>query len=136
MRFLFTERSCYRMNTTIHKKILSLLLAVIMCLTVVLGLGTKITFAAGEQAEVYIISYPRDGDANLDYSGIWGHGNLQFMNGWTSGSSVYTMFRTMGSYEGGICYCIEPGVPLNNGDRLSKWGEDFWKTILLSITAP
>lgn len=127
MRFLFTERSCYRMSTTIHKKILSLLLAVIMCLTVVLGLGTKITFAAGEQAEVYIISYPRDGDANLDYSGIWGHGNLQFMNGWTSGSSVYTMFRTMGSYEGGICYCIEPGVPLNNGDRLSKWGEDFWE---------
>lgn len=116
------------MNTNIHKKILSLLLAVIMCLTAVLGLGTKITFASGEQAEVYIISYPRDGDANLDYSGIWGHGNLQFMNGWTSGSSVYTMFRTMGSYEGEICYCIEPGVPLNNGDRLSKWGEDFWET--------
>lgn len=114
------------MNAAIKRSV-SLLLAVVMCLATLLGIGTTTAFAAGEQAEVYLIAYPRSGDANLDYSGTWGHGNLQYMNGWSSSSSAYTMLRTVGSYEGNICYCIEPGVPLDNGDRLSKWGEDFWE---------
>ena len=32
----------------------------------------------------------------------------------------------MGSYDGNICYCIEPGVPQESGDRLTKKGENFW----------
>lgn len=32
----------------------------------------------------------------------------------------------MGSFEGNICYCIEPGIPQETGDRYTKKGEDFW----------
>lgn len=112
---------------TMMKKSVSMLMAALLCLSAFMGFGTTTAFAATETDEVLLISYPRDGDANLDYSGTWGHGNLRYMNGWTSGSSIYTTVRAMGSYEGNICYCIEPGVPLDNGDVLTKWGEDFWE---------
>ena len=112
---------------TKFKRSLSMLMAVLLCFSAFMGIGTTTAFAASETDEVVLISYPRDGDANLDYSGTWGHENLQYMNGWNSGSSVYTTVRAMGSFEGNICYCIEPGVPLDNGDVLTKWGEDFWE---------
>ena len=32
----------------------------------------------------------------------------------------------MGSYEGNICYCIEPGVSQQTGNSFMKKGEDFW----------
>ncbi len=32
----------------------------------------------------------------------------------------------MGTFESNICYCIEPGVPLDIGDRLTDWDENFW----------
>lgn len=115
------------MFATTCKRGLSLFLAVLLCFTAVLGFGTTTAFAAGEQSDVYLVAYPREGDANLDYSGTWGHDNLQYMNGWSSGRSLFTIVRAMGSYEGNICYCIEPGVPLETGDSLSKWGEDFWE---------
>ena len=115
------------MFATTCKRGLSLFLAVLLCFTAVLGFGTTTAFAAGEQSDVYLVAYPREGDANLDYSGTWGHDNLRYMNGWSSGRSLFTIVRAMGSYEGNICYCIEPGVPLETGDSLSKWGEDFWE---------
>ena len=115
------------MFATTCKRGLSLFLAVLLCFTAVLGFGTTTAFAAGEQSDVYLVAYPREGDANLDYSGTWGHDNLRYMNGWSSGRSLFTIVRAMGSYEGNICYCIEPGIPLETGDSLSKWGEDFWE---------
>ena len=111
------------MKTQKFKRTLSLFLAMLMCVTTLFGMGTT-AFAAEETDEVYLISYPRDGDAN--YSGEWGHGSLSFMNGWFSGTSRYTTVRAMGSYEGNICYCIEPGVPQESGDSFTKKGEDFW----------
>lgn len=101
----------------------SMLLALLMCFSTIFGLGTT-AFAAGEQAEVYMIGFPRDGDAN--YGGEWGHPNLNYMNGWTSGKSNYTNIRAMNSYEGNICYCIEPGVPQDTGDTFTNWDENFW----------
>lgn len=68
--------------------------------------------------------YPRDGDAN--YGGEWGHDSLSFMNGWSTATSRFTTIRAMGSYEGNICYCIEPGVPQQTGNTFTKKGEDFW----------
>lgn len=62
------------------KKGVSMLLAMVMCLTTFLGIGTTTAFAAGEQADVYLVGFPRDGDAN--YGGEWGHGSHTFMNGW------------------------------------------------------
>ena len=111
------------MKTQKIKKCMSLFLAALMCVTTLCGMGTT-AFAAEETDEVYLISYPRDGDAN--YGGEWGHGSFNFMNGWSSGSSRYTTVRAMGSYDGNICYCIEPGVPQESGDRFTKKGENFW----------
>ena len=101
----------------------SLFLALLMCFSTMLGLGTT-AYAAGEQAEVYMIGFPRDGDAN--YGGEWGHPDLNYMNGWTSGKSNYTNIRAMNSYEGNICYCIEPGVPQDTGDVFTSRDENFW----------
>lgn len=111
------------MKTQKFKRTLSLFLAMLMCVTTLFGTGTT-AFAAEETDEVYPISYPRDGDAN--YGGEWGHDGLSFMNGWSTATSRFTTIRAMGSYEGNICYCIEPGVPQQTGNTFTKKGEDFW----------
>ncbi|MFQ9831941.1 MAG: SpaA isopeptide-forming pilin-related protein [Oscillospiraceae bacterium] len=111
------------MKTQKFKRTLSLFLAMLMCVTTLFGMGTT-AFAAEETDEVYLISYPRDGDAN--YGGEWGHNSLSFMNGWSTATSRFTTIRAMGSYEGNICYCIEPGVPQQTGNSFTKKGEDFW----------
>lgn len=112
------------MNTTIQKRGISLLLAVIMCLSSFVGIGTTTAYAAEETDEVCLVSFPRDGDAN--YGAEWGHDSHEFMNGWSAQKSRYTTVYSMGSYDGNICYCIEPGVPLKTGDRFTKKGENFW----------
>ena len=117
------------MKTQKIKKDMSLFLAALMCVTTLFGVGTT-AYAAEETDEVCLVSFPRDGDAN--YGGEWGHGSFNFMNGWSSDSSRYTTVRAMGSYEGNICYCIEPGVPQESGDRFTKKGEDFWDNYLSS----
>lgn len=111
------------MRTKKVKKIVSLFLAVLMCVTTFAGFGTT-AYAAEETDEVYLISFPRDGDDN--YGGEWGHGSHEFMNGWSTDTSRYTSVYAMGSYNGNICYCIEIGVPLKTGDRFTKKGENFW----------
>ena len=105
------------------KRIMSLFLAALMCVTSLVGMGTT-AYAAEETDDVYLISFPRDGDSN--YNAEWGHGSLTFMNGWKTGTSRYTTVRAMGSYTGNICYCIEIGVPQQTGDSYTKKGEDFW----------
>ena len=86
------------MKTHFFKRGIAGLLSLVMCLSAFIGLGTTTAFAAGEQAEVYLISFPRSGDANLDYSGTWGHSNLHYMNGWYSGESKYTTIRGTDQY--------------------------------------
>ena len=105
------------------KRIMSLFLAALMCVTSLVGIGTT-AYAAEETDDVYLVSFPRDGDSN--YNAEWGHSNLSLMNGWKTGTSRYTTVRAMGSYNGNICYCIEIGVPQQTGDSFTKKGEDFW----------
>lgn len=111
------------MKTQKLKKCMSLFLAALMCVTTLFGVGTT-AYAAEETDEVCLVSFPRDGDAN--YGGEWGHGSYTYANGWSMASSRYTTVRAMGSYDGNICYCIEPGVPQESGDRFTKKGENFW----------
>ena len=111
------------MKTQKIKKCMSLFLAALMCVTTLFGIGTT-AYAAEETDEVCLVSFPRDGDAN--YGGEWGHGSYTYANGWSMASSRYTTVRAMGSYDGNICYCIEPGVPQKSGDRFTKKGENFW----------
>lgn len=94
------------MKKNLFKRGMAGLLSLVMCLTALVGIGTTTAYAAGERAEVYLVSFPRSGDANIDYSGTWGHPNLRYMNGWHSGASKYTTIRAMHSYDGNICYCI------------------------------
>lgn len=120
-------------KTNFWKRGLTALMAMLLCLSSFIGLGTTTAFAAGEQAEIYLVSFPRDGDAN--YGGEWGHSNLQYMNGWSSGQSSYTTVRAMGSFSGTACYCIEPGIPQNTGDVFTKWDENFWDNYPSSLNS-
>ena len=88
------------MRKNLFKRGMSGLLSLVMCLTALVGIGTTTAYAAGERAEVYLVSFPRSGDANIDYSGTWGHPDLRYMNGWHSGESKYTTIRAMHSYDG------------------------------------
>lgn len=106
------------------KRGISLMMALVLCLAGILGIGTTTAYAAGEQAEVYQIAFPRDGDAN--YHSEWGHPALQFMNGCSTGDTDQTTVRAMHSYTGEICYCIEVGVGQYTGDVYTNKGEDFW----------
>lgn len=120
------------MKTSIFRRGISGLLAVLMTFTALMGIGTTTAFAAstaGETAESYSVGFPRDGDANLDYSGTWGHDELHYMNGWTSGGATWmTTLHTIGSFDGPACYCIEPGVPRNLYRSYESYGEDYWDT--------
>ena len=111
----------------ILKRGMSGLLAVLMAFTVLAGFGTTTAFAASETAESYMISFPRNGDAAQIYSeDAWGHSAKNYMNGWATGSSNYTTLHCMDSFDGKVCYCIEPGLSRNVGDTYHGFGEDFW----------
>lgn len=110
----------------IMKKSMSGLLAVLMCFTTLIGAATP-AFAATETGTSYMVSYPRDGDASQVYSqDAWGHSAKNYMSGWSTKGSNYTTLHTMDSYDGKICYCIEPGLTRNNGDSYTALGESFW----------
>ena len=111
----------------IFKRGMSGLLAVLMAFTVLAGFGTTTAFAASKAAESYMISFPRDGDAAQIYSAdARGHSAKNYMNGWATGSSNYTTLHCMDSFDGKVCYCIEPGLSRNVGDTYYGFGEDFW----------
>ena len=113
----------------LYRRSISGLLALLICFTAILGSGVTAFAAAptGERADSYSVAFPRDGDANLDYSGTWGHDELHYMNGWTSGEATWmTTLHTIGSFDGPACYCIEPGVPRNLYRSYESYGEDYW----------
>ena len=114
------------MKTNI-KRTTALLLALVMCLTAFMGLGTATVHAAVKEGEVMPIQYPREGDAN--YDAAWGHPALTYRNGWHSNRASWNIIRAMDSYSGPVCYCIEPGVTQNTGDAFTGLGEDFWDSI-------
>ena len=115
------------MKTKFIKRGMSGLMAVLMAVTAFVGLGTTTAFAASETAESYMVSYPRDGDANQVYGEDgWGHTAKTYMNGWSTGSSRVLTLHCMDSYDGKVCYCIEPGVVRNVGDTYTKFDENFW----------
>ena len=103
------------------KRILSLLLAVLTCVTAVFSISFT-AFAASKQ-EVFLIDLPRGDETNK--SG-WGHAAKNYLNGWYTNESDGTTVKAIGDYEGPSCYCIEPGIALYSGDKLSKEVEDFW----------
>lgn len=103
------------------KRSTSLFLAVLMCFSSLIGV-TATAHAATKQ-DVYIIDLPRGKETNKEY---WGHPAYELMNGWSTFNTDYVTVKAIGDYEGDSCYCIEPGVSLYTGDKLSKEAESFW----------
>jgi hypothetical protein len=96
------------------------LLAFLMCFTVLLSAGVTPAFAASETCTTYSVGFPRDGDANQVYSNeVWGHPALTHMNGWHSNDVDLTTLHCMNSYDGQICYCIEPAVEREMGETMT-----------------
>lgn len=112
------------MKKTFFKRGTSAFLALLMCFSAMLGIGATTAYAAGEEAETVMIAFPRDGDSN--YSGEWGHSAKSYMNGWSAGESRHYNIYGMGSWYGNICYCIEPGTPLDIGDKFVSKDESYW----------
>ncbi len=103
------------------KRRTSLFLAVLMCFSSLIGV-TATAHAATKQ-DVYIIDLPRGKETNKEH---WGHPAYELMNGWSTFNTDYVTVKAIGDYEGDSCYCIEPGVSLYTGDKLSKEAESFW----------
>lgn len=103
------------------KRSTSLFLAVLMCFSSLIGV-TATAHAATKQ-DVYIIDLPRGKETNKEH---WGHPAYELMNGWSTFNTDYVTVKAIGDYDGDSCYCIEPGVSLYTGDKLSKEAESFW----------
>ncbi|MDO4846918.1 MAG: SpaA isopeptide-forming pilin-related protein [Clostridiaceae bacterium] len=112
------------MKNSFFKRSVSLLLSLIICLSTIVGVALTAS-AASTTGKAIVIGYPRNGDTN--YSTVtWGHDELHYMGGWMSHKGRHTTFYTMNSYKGNICYCIEPGRPLDTGLVFTQKGEDFF----------
>lgn len=73
---------------------------------------------------------PKPADSQFDIN-YWiefarKYDELHYMGGWMSHKGRHTTFYTMNSYKGNICYCIEPGRPLDTGLVFTQKGEDFF----------
>lgn len=112
------------MKKRFFKRGLSAVLAIVMCLSTFLGIGTTTAFAADVTDDVVMFSFPREGDSN--FGGDWGHGELKFMNGWFNSSTKKITVYTIGSWSGNACYCIEPGTPLAIGNVMTQRDENYW----------
>ena len=110
------------------KRAVSFVMATVLSLTAFMGVGTNTAFAAaGEKTNVYMVDFPRDGDAN--YDGVWGHNNLTLKNGWHTGSATHTNLKAIGSFSGNVGYCIEPGVHLSMGQSMTQYDENYFNNI-------
>ena len=59
------------MKTHFFKRGIAGLLSLVMCLSAFIGLGTTTAFAAGEQAEVYLISF-REAEMQISTTAVLG----------------------------------------------------------------
>ena len=110
------------------KRAVSFVMATVLSLTAFMGVGANTAFAAaGEKTNVYMVDFPRDGDAN--YDGVWGHNNLTLKNGWHTGSATHTNLKAIGSFSGNVGYCIEPGVHLSMGQSMTQYDENYFNNI-------
>ena len=112
------------MKNSFLRRSVSLLLSIFICLSTIVGVALTAS-AASTTGKAIVIGYPRNGDTN--YSTVtWGHDELHYMGGWMCHKGRHTTFYTMDSYKGNICYCIEPGRPLDTGLVFTQKDEDFF----------
>ena len=105
-----------------HKKIFKKIIAVLLALMTVMSIATP-AMAADYKGEMYVMDLPRAADSNKTG---WGHGDIYYMGGWHMPASNKTVVYSVDDWEGNSCYCIEPGVPMRTGDKVTQKGEDYW----------
>ena len=115
------------MKTRIFKRGVAVFLAMLMCFSTFVCLGRTNAYAIGEEAVIYQVAFPRSGDINHD--GDWGHGSLTYVNGWYADETDMFTAYVAGSYGGDVCYCIEPGTPIDVGDSLTMKDESFFDSL-------
>ena len=110
------------------KRCTALFLSAVFCVTVMTS-AVRIS-AVGEQANVYVNSYPYMGGENQHPADKnkrnWGHPALNFKNRWETAAKDHINLRAMNSFNGQICYCIEIGVEQHSGDGLTSHDENYW----------
>ena len=103
------------------KRFFSLFLALVFCFSL---LGTLPAFAA-TTVQAYMVNYPRQNDPNYGDS-RFGHSANNLMSGWAYVAYERMTLHAIGSYNGQIAYCIEPGVDQDSGDTLTSTDESYW----------
>ncbi len=103
------------------KRYISLFLALVFCFSL---LGTLPAFAA-TTVQAYMVNYPRQNDPNYGDS-RFGHSANNLMSGWAYVAYERMTLHAIGSYNGQIAYCIEPGVDQDSGDTLTSTDESYW----------
>ena len=103
------------------KRYISLFLALVFCFIL---LGTFPAFAATTM-QAYMVNYPRQNDPNYGDS-RFGHSANNLMSGWAYVAYERMTLHAIGSYNGQIAYCIEPGVDQDSGDTLTSTDESYW----------
>lgn len=72
-----------------------------------------------------MVNYPRQNDPNYGDS-RFGHSANNLMSGWAYVAYERMTLHAIGSYNGQIAYCIEPGVDQDSGDTLTSTDESYW----------
>ena len=103
------------------KRILSAILALVICMGTIGNVGLTVRAAS---VDMYTIILPRGSDPNQTG---WGYPALTFQNGWRTDAATHFTAISVGTYEADTVFCIEPGVPLGTGDSLTVKGETFWE---------
>lgn len=103
------------------KRYISLFLTLVFCFSL---LGTLPAFAA-TTVQAYMVNYPRQNDPNYGDS-RFGHSANYLMSGWAYVAYERMTLHAIGSYNGQIAYCIEPGVDQDSGDTLTSTDESYW----------
>lgn len=103
------------------KRVLSLFMALVLCFSM---LGTLPAFAA-TTVQAYMVNYPRQNDPNYGDS-RFGHSANNLMSGWAYVAYERMTLHAIGSYNGQVAYCIEPGVDQDSGDTLTSQDESYW----------
>lgn len=82
-------------------------------------------WAAANEINITLIDYPRGGGSS---STEWGHGALNFMNGWSMNETNKFPAKAV-SETMDVAYCLQPGVSLSNNSTLSASDfENFYRT--------
>ena len=103
------------------KKVTSLLMAALMCVTAFAGIGTTTVYAAGD---IGTISFSNTYDSNGNAMRYNGCANIGGYTAGGTGNYKYRMF-----VDGETAFCIQPGVPLKTGNTLKKASSETWNAL-------